>query len=95
METKLQDIVNVGIGALQTSKEVWEKMVNNLSKKKDSMQGAFEGFRKSGETNFSDNAVKLKVNLAWSLVRFDELKENIEKYFFEITKANQNSNPFK
>jgi len=81
METKLQDVVNAGIGAAQTSKEVWDKVVTDLSKKKDSFQGAFEGFRKSGETNFSENAVKLKVNLAWGLVRFEELKENIQKYF--------------
>ena len=81
METKLQDVVNVGIGAAQTSKEVWGKVVTDLSQKKDSLQGAFEGFRKSGETNFSEGAVKLKVNLAWGLVRFEELKENIQKYF--------------
>ncbi|MCE9500547.1 MAG: hypothetical protein K8R21_08625 [Leptospira sp.] len=81
MDDKLKDILNAGIGAVQTSKEVWEKTKVDLSHKKELLEGAFEKFRASGEHNFSDTAVKLKVNVAWGLVRFEELKENIQQYF--------------
>jgi len=75
---KLEDIINVGIGAVKTSQEVWDKLMNNLTNKKDKLAGSFEKYKTEGEKDYSENALKVKIGAAWGIVRFDELKENIE-----------------
>jgi hypothetical protein len=75
---KLEDIINVGIGAVKTSQEVWDKLLTNLTTKKDELAGSFEKYKKEGEKDFSDNALKVKIGAAWGIVRFDELKDNLE-----------------
>lgn len=42
VENKLQDIVNAGIGAVKTSKEVWEKLVVDLNEKKANLKQTFK-----------------------------------------------------
>ena len=44
---------------------------------KNGMEG-FEKYKKEGEKDFSDNALKVKIGAAWGIVRFDELKDNLE-----------------
>ncbi|MCG9873998.1 MAG: hypothetical protein O9346_09990 [Leptospiraceae bacterium] len=75
---KLEDIINVGIGAVKTSQEVWDKLMSNLTNKKDQLAGSFEKYKNEGEQDYSDNALKVKIGAAWGIVKFDEIKENIE-----------------
>ena len=75
---KFEDIINVGIGAVKTSQEVWDKLMNNLTDKKDKLAGSFEKYKTEGEQDFSDNALKVKIGAAWGIVKFDEIKENFE-----------------
>ena len=75
---KLDDIINVGIGAVKTSQEVWDKLMSNLTDKKEKLAGSFEKYKTEGEQDFSDNALKVKIGAAWGIVKFDEIKENLE-----------------
>ena len=77
---KLEDMVNVGIGAVKTSKEVWDKLMTDLQSKKGELTNSFEKLKENGERDFSDNALKLKVGAAWGIVKFDELKDNIIQF---------------
>jgi hypothetical protein len=74
---KLEDIINVGIGAVRTSQEVWDKLMSNLHNKKDSLATSFQKYKEEGEKDFSENALKVKIGAAWGIVKFDEIKENI------------------
>nr|WP_210416378.1 hypothetical protein [Leptospira idonii] len=87
MENKLQEIVNAGIGAVKTSKEVWEKLVVDLNDKKSQFEVNFKQLKEQGEKDTSDSALKVKMGVAWGIVRFDELKDNVVKYF---NKENEN-----
>ncbi|WCL49262.1 phasin-related domain-containing protein [Leptospira sp. GIMC2001] len=77
---KLEDMVNVGIGAVKTSKEVWDKLMTDLHSKKGELTESFEKLKENGERDFSDNALKFKVGAAWGIVKFDELKDNIIQF---------------
>lgn len=81
VENKLQEIVNAGIGAVKTSKEVWEKLVVDLNEKKSEFQTNFKKLSEQGEKDTSDGALKVKMGVAWGIVRFDELKDNVVNYF--------------
>ncbi|TGN17075.1 LIMLP_16025 family protein [Leptospira idonii] len=87
VENKLQEIVNAGIGAVKTSKEVWEKLVVDLNDKKSQFEVNFKQLKEQGEKDTSDSALKVKMGVAWGIVRFDELKDNVVKYF---NKENEN-----
>ena len=39
------------------------------------------GLSEQGEKDTSDGALKVKMGVAWGIVRFDELKENVVNYF--------------
>jgi len=88
VENKLQELVNAGIGAIKTSKEVWDKLVVDLTDKKSQLEDNFQKLRDEGEKDTSDNALKVKVGVAWGIVRFDEIKENIVNYFNKNGNAN-------
>ncbi|MCT8334334.1 hypothetical protein NUH30_11695 [Leptospira sp. 85282-16] len=90
MENKLQDIVNAGIGAVKTSKEVWEKLVVDLNEKKSKFETNFQKLKEQGENDTSDNALKVKMGIAWGIVRIDELKDNVAKYLDKVKEGNQN-----
>ncbi|MCW7491402.1 hypothetical protein ND861_01905 [Leptospira sp. 2 VSF19] len=90
MENKLQDIVNAGIGAVKTSKEVWEKLVVDLNEKKSKFETNFQKLKEQGESDTSDNALKVKMGVAWGIVRFDEIKDNVAKYLDKVKEGNQN-----
>ncbi|ASP41199.1 hypothetical protein AMR47_02030 [Leptospira interrogans] len=82
MENKrLNDIINVGIGAVQTSREIFDKLVDELNEGKEKIEARFDQFKTQGEKDMSDNALKLKVNLASGLVRFEEIRDNILNHF--------------
>lgn len=81
VENKLQAIVNAGIGVVKTSQEVWEKLVVDLNGKKSQFENNFKTLKEQGEQDTSDSALKVKVGVAWGIVRFDELKENVVNYF--------------
>ncbi len=85
---KLQDIVNVGIGAVKTSQEVWQKLMSDLDSKKEEFAKAFSHLREEGEKDFSDSALKIKVGAAWSIVRFEELKDRIVSFFNQSGESN-------
>ncbi|MBM9548064.1 hypothetical protein JWG40_13610 [Leptospira sp. 201903074] len=89
MENKLQDIVNAGIGAVKTSKEVWEKLVVDLNEKKSKFETNFQKLKEQGESDTSDNALKVKMGIAWGIVRFDELKDNVVKYLDKVKEGNE------
>lgn len=80
VENKLQDIVNAGIGAVKTSKEVWDKLVIDLNEKKAQLETNFQKWKEQGESDTSDQALKVKMGVAWGIVRFDEIKDNVVKY---------------
>ncbi|MDF3820745.1 hypothetical protein P3G55_12580 [Leptospira sp. 96542] len=80
VENKLQDIVNAGIGAVKTSKEVWEKLVVDLNDKKSQFETNFQKLKLQGESDTSDSALKVKMGVAWGIVRFDEIKDNVIQY---------------
>lgn len=90
VENKLQDIVNAGIGAVKTSKEVWEKLVVDLNEKKSKFETNFQKLKVQGESDTSDNALKVKMGVAWGIVRFDEIKDNVVKYLDKVKEGNQN-----
>ncbi|TGK80699.1 hypothetical protein EHQ31_13130 [Leptospira montravelensis] len=90
VENKLQDIVNAGIGAVKTSKEVWEKLVVDLNEKKSKFETNFQKLKEQGENDTSDNALKVKMGIAWGIVRIDELKDNVAKYLDKVKEGNQN-----
>lgn len=84
MENKrLNDIINVGIGAVQTSREIFDKLVDELNEGKEKIEARFDQLKTQGEKDMSDNALKLKVNLAWGLVRFEEIRDNILNHFIK------------
>lgn len=89
VENKLQDIVNAGIGAVKTSKEVWEKLVVDLNEKKSKFETNFQKLKEQGESDTSDNALKVKMGIAWGIVRFDELKDNVVKYLDKVKEGNE------
>ncbi|MGE8721042.1 LIMLP_16025 family protein [Leptospira terpstrae] len=89
VENKLQDIVNAGIGAVKTSKEVWEKLVVDLNEKKSKFETNFQKLKEQGESDTSDNALKVKMGIAWGIVRFDELKDNVVRYLDKVKEGNE------
>ncbi|EMO24746.1 hypothetical protein LEP1GSC170_4951 [Leptospira interrogans serovar Bataviae str. HAI135] len=80
---RLNDIINVGIGAVQTSREIFDKLVDELNEGKEKIEARFDQLKTQGEKDMSDNALKLKVNLAWGLVRFEEIRDNILNHFIK------------
>jgi hypothetical protein len=80
VENKLQEIVNAGIGAVKTSKEVWDKLVVDLNEKKTQFEQNFQKLKEQGESDTSDKALKVKMGVAWGIVRFDEMKDNLIQY---------------
>lgn len=88
VENKLQDIVNAGIGAVKTSKEVWEKLVVDLNEKKSQFETNFQKLKEQGESDTSDKALKVKMGVAWGIVRFEELKDNVVKYLDKVKETN-------
>lgn len=80
---KLNDIINAGIGAVQTSREIFDKLVDDLNEGKEKIEERFDQLKAQGEKDMSDNALKLKVNLAWGLVRFEEIRDNILNHFIK------------
>lgn len=87
---KLEDILNAGIGAVKTSQEVWEKLVTDISTKKQGLTHGFSKLKEEGEKDFSEDALKVKVGAAWGIVRFDEIKDNIVS-FLDKNKAHQDN----
>ena len=81
VENKLQEIVNASIGAVKTSKEVWDKLVVDLDQKRNQFESNFKKLKEEGEKDTSAGALKVKVGVAWGIVRFDEMKDNIVNYF--------------
>ena len=82
MENKqLNDVLNAGIGAIKTSREVWDKLVVDLSHKKTDIKSTFEKLKVDGEKDFSEGAVNVKVGVAWGIIRFEELRDNVIRYF--------------
>jgi len=90
VENKLQEIVNAGIGAVKTSKEVWDKLVVDLNEKKNQFETNFQKLKEQGEKDTSDGALKVKVGVAWGIVRFDEMKDNIVNYFNKEKEVKKN-----
>lgn len=82
-KNKLNDIINAGIGAVQTSREIFDKLVDDLNDGKEKIEQRFDQLKAQGEKDMSDNALKLKVNLAWGLVRFEEIRDNILNHFIK------------
>lgn len=80
---KLNDIINVGIGAVQTSREIFDKLVDDLNQGKEKIEARFDQLKTQGEKDMSENALKLKINLAWGLVRFEEIRDNILNHFIK------------
>ncbi|MCC5814386.1 MAG: hypothetical protein JJT78_06485 [Leptospira sp.] len=77
---KLEEILNVGIGAVKTSQEVWEKLMTDLNSKKEDISTTFSKLKQEGENDYSDPALKVKVGTAWGIVKFDEIKDNIVSF---------------
>lgn len=86
---KLQDILNAGIGAVKTSTEVWEKLVNDLNTKKNELGKAFEELKEKGEKDFSEDALKIKMGAAWSIVRFEEIRDNLISFLDKLSKEKE------
>ncbi len=80
---KLNDIINVGIGAVQTSREIFDKLVDDLNQSKEKIEVRFDQLKTQGEKDMSESALKLKINLAWGLVRFEEIRDNILSHFIK------------
>ncbi len=80
---KLNDIINVGIGAVQTSREIFDKLVDDLNQGKEKIEVRFDQLKTQGEKDMSESALKLKINLAWGLVRFEEIRDNILSHFIK------------
>ncbi|PJZ71352.1 hypothetical protein CH373_02300 [Leptospira perolatii] len=80
---KLNDIINAGIGAVQTSKEIFDKLLEDLNHGKEKVEQRFDELRAQGEKDLSENALKVKVPLAWGLVKFEEIRDNLLKQFLK------------
>ncbi|TGK08331.1 hypothetical protein EHQ81_04325 [Leptospira selangorensis] len=80
---KLNDIINAGIGAVQTSKEIFDKLLADLNDGKEKVEQRFDELKAQGEKDLSDNALKFKVPLAWGIVKIEEIRENILKQFLK------------
>ncbi|MGJ4787111.1 hypothetical protein CH352_16665 [Leptospira hartskeerlii] len=80
---KLNDIINAGIGAVQTSKEIFDKLLQDLNDGKEKVEQRFDELKAQGEKDLSDNALKFKVPLAWGIVKIEEIRENILKQFLK------------
>ena len=81
VENKIHGIVNASIGAVKTSKEVWEKLVVDLNDKRSQFETNFKKLSEQGEKYTSDGALKVKMGVAWGIVRIDEFKDNVVNYF--------------
>ncbi|EPG64943.1 hypothetical protein ACE5IS_10510 [Leptospira wolffii] len=80
---KLNDLVNAGIGAVQTSKEIFDKLLQDLNDGKEKVEKRFDELKSQGEKDLSESALKFKVPLAWGIVKFEEIRENILKQFLK------------
>ncbi|EMK00586.1 hypothetical protein AB3N61_15430 [Leptospira sp. WS58.C1] len=80
---KLNDIINAGIGAVQTSKEIFDKLLQDLNDGKEKVEQRFDELKAQGEKDLSENALKFKVPLAWGIVKIEEIRENILKQFLK------------
>lgn len=81
MDSKqINDILNAGIGAVKTSKEVWDKLASDLNSKKTELQSAFDKYKEQGEKDWSENAAKVKVGVAWGIVKFEEIRDKVVEY---------------
>ncbi|PJZ78429.1 LIMLP_16025 family protein [Leptospira neocaledonica] len=80
---KLNDLINAGIGAVQTSKEIFDKLLQDLNDGKEKVEQRFDELKAQGEKDLSDNALKFKVPLAWGIVKIEEIRENILKQFLK------------
>ncbi|TGK11414.1 hypothetical protein EHO61_10745 [Leptospira fluminis] len=78
---KLNDLINAGIGAVQTSKEIFDKLLEDLNEGKEKVEQRFDELRAQGEKDLSENALKFKVPLAWGIVKFEEIRDNLLKQF--------------
>ncbi|TGL63360.1 LIMLP_16025 family protein [Leptospira sarikeiensis] len=80
---KLNDLINAGIGAVQTSKEIFDKLLLDLNESKEKVEQRFDELKAQGEKDLSENALKFKVPLAWGIVKIEEIRENILKQFLK------------
>lgn len=80
---KLNDLVNAGIGAVQTSKEIFDKLLQDLNEGKEKVEQRFDELKSQGEKDLSESALKFKVPLAWGIVKLEEIRENILKQFLK------------
>ncbi|EIE01953.1 MULTISPECIES: LIMLP_16025 family protein [Leptospira] len=80
---KLNDLINAGIGAVQTSKEIFDKLLEDLNEGKEKVEQRFDELKAQGEKDLSENALKFKVPLAWGIVKIEEIRENILKQFLK------------
>ncbi len=80
---KLNDLINAGIGAVQTSKEIFDKLLEDLNDGKEKVEQRFDELKSQGEKDLSESALKFKVPLAWGIVKFEEIRENLLKQFLK------------